>query len=104
MPKKKPVTFAAGDAVTWTSSYTVKRGTVVRVVPAGTYPQMGLLCDELRARSAYGGGSTRDHESYVVLVPQGTTGKAKPILYWPVASLLKPAGKAPARAGSRAAA
>ena len=84
--------FKAGDTVTWvsqaTGGHTRKTGTVVAVVPAGANPRVSELASKFNARSAYGGGVARSHQSYVVSVPQGTTGKARPVLYWPVVSLL----------------
>ena len=82
-----------GSRVRWTSqaggNTKEKVGTVVAVVSGG--PNSG---SEARAaidalvgrgthRSAFGGGWDRAGESYIVEVPQGTTGKAKPVLYWP---------------------
>ncbi|MFF3704728.1 MULTISPECIES: hypothetical protein [Pseudomonas] len=75
--------FKKGDRVTWLSSaggsWKEKTGIVVKVVKAGESPKVA------------GSGWPRDHESYVVEVPQGTTGKAKPRLYWPRATQLSPA-------------
>lgn len=89
-PMKK---LAAGDTVRWTSqaagSPTTKEGKIVRVVPAGAYPEMARLSQELYARSNYGGGGPRNQDSYVVLVPGGKTAKAKPVLYWPNPAALK---------------
>jgi len=67
--------FKKGDKVKWSSSaqgsWKEKTGVVVKVVRAGSEPNL------------VGSGWPRDHESYVVEVAQGTTGKAKPKLYWP---------------------
>jgi hypothetical protein len=92
--------FREGDMVTWTSqaggNTKTKVGTVVAVIPGGeaSYERARSAIDlRTRAgthRSAFGGGWSRPAESYVVEVPQGTTGRAKPVLYWPVASALRP--------------
>jgi hypothetical protein len=67
--------FKNGDKVKWSSSaqgsWKEKTGVVVTVVQAGVSPKL------------VGSGWPREHESYVVEVAQGTTGKAKPKLYWP---------------------
>ena len=93
--------FKIGSSVTWTSSAagSMKRktGTVVAVIKGGR-ESAGQARSEINRRvsagthrSAFGGGWHRPDESYVVEVPQGTTGKAKAVLYWPVASALQPA-------------
>jgi hypothetical protein len=94
--------FANGDDVSWKSQagggWATKTGTIVAVVNAKTQPKFDTLMRKHGARSNYGGGMRRDHESYIVLVPCGKTDKAKPILYWPRAAALskanskKPAG------------
>lgn len=103
---KTTMQFEAGDRVTWASQasggWTEKTGEVVKVVPPKAYSEVGRIAEELGARSAFGGGMPRDHESYVVKVQPGKTGNAKPVLYWPVVSKLRPARKEPARAGSYA--
>ena len=93
--------FKIGSGVTWTSqaggSTKTKVGTVVAVIPGGPKSAHSAISAINRLakggihRSAFGGGWDRPHESYVVEVPQGTSGRAKPVLYWPVASALKPA-------------
>jgi hypothetical protein len=87
-------TFSRDDIVTWTSSAAgsakTKTGKVVRVVPAGAMPRMNEVADLYDATNNYGGGSARDHVSYLVLVP-GATERSRQKLYWPVASLLRPA-------------
>lgn len=79
--------FAVGEKVTWLSQsrgyWRTKTGTVVRVIPANTL-------DYQAGRINHGSGK-RNHDSYIVEVPQGTTGKAKPKLYWPNVVLLKKA-------------
>lgn len=91
--------FKVGDAVQWTSSAqgstTSKTGVVVAVIPGGK-KSADAVRTQVRQRekthtSAFGYGNNRDHESYLVAVPQGTTGRAKPKLYWPVVSKLKSA-------------
>lgn len=94
-------TYKVGDAVQWTSqaggSTKTKVGKVIAVIQGGSNSAEranGEIKKRVRAgthRSAYGGGWARPDVSYVVEVPQGTTGRAKPILYWPVASALKSA-------------
>lgn len=91
--------FNVGDSVTWTSqaggNTKTKTGKVVAVIPGG--PSSGEQAGkEIRSRvragthrSAFGGGWARAEDSYVIEVPQGP--KAKPVLYWPVAKVLKPA-------------
>lgn len=92
MSKTIPL-ITLGSPVAWKSQanggYTTKSGHIVHVVKPGAMPNFAALAKKHGARSNYGGGSARDHESYVVLVPQGTTGKAKPLLYWPVVSGLR---------------
>ena len=82
-----------GAVVRWSSqaggNWQTKEGTVVKVVQPKTDPCMLELARSLKARSNWGGGGWRDHESYVVSVPGGKTAKAKPVLYWPVASKLQ---------------
>jgi hypothetical protein len=75
------MSFKKGETVTWKSSslgtWKEKTGTIVSVVKIGEAPDL------------MGSGWPRDHESYVVSVPQGSTGKAKPKLYWPRVSALR---------------
>lgn len=103
---KAAAQFKLGDRVMWQSQaaggWKEKTGTIIKVVLAGEEVVPRMLTSN-GARSAFGYGSPRNHESYIVSVPQGTTGKAKPVLYWPVVSKLRPARKEPARAGSHAA-
>lgn len=89
------VKFKVGDKVLWESqssgSRTTKEGTVYKVIPPGatpyineptllTFPYHKLLFD----------GMPRNHESYLVVVPGGKTSNAKPKLYWPRVSHLRP--------------
>lgn len=82
-----------GDKVAWYSmangSTTKKAGQIVSVVGAGEQPNVGGLAKKMNARTAYGWGSPRGHESYIVSVPQGKTANARPVLYWPVVSRLE---------------
>jgi hypothetical protein len=84
--------FKVGDNVKWSSQamggWKEKTGEVVQVVPAGGRVEPRALQSRLKARSALGYGSPRNHESYIVAVAGGTTDKAKPVLYWPVVSKL----------------
>jgi hypothetical protein len=86
--------FTYKDKVKWRSGaggrYTKKAGEVVVVVPPfAAPPHFSKLRDRYGAKDAYGGGSRRDHESYIVLVPH--PGKGKPTLYWPRVSGLEKA-------------
>lgn len=90
--KQEPVKFAVGDTVSWTSSAAgyskTKTGKIIAVVK-----KVRRGCDVAekfrnKARVVIGYGDARDHESYLVSVPQGTTGKAKPAIYHPVVSKL----------------
>jgi len=83
--------FEVGDKVTWSSqsggSHKRKEGIVVDVIPAKSYPNFVRLNDKHNSRDVYGGGSHRDHESYVILVPHSGNGKG--VLYWPRVSALE---------------
>lgn len=89
--------FKVGDSVKWSSSAqgstTTKTGTVIAVIPGGKKSadtvRKQVQKREKTRNSAFGYGGDRDHESYLVAVPQGTTGRAKPKLYWPVVSKLQ---------------
>lgn len=91
--------FNVGDQVTWTSqaggSTKTKTGRVVAVIEGGRSSAERAdaeIKSRVRAgthRSAYGGGWARPDVSYVVEVPQGATARAKPVLYWPIASKLQ---------------
>ncbi len=76
--------FKKGDRVTWSSSAngnTVqKTGLVIEVVPAGS----------LVTTNGFG-FATRDHESYIVTVPQPASkrGPRPDKLYWPRAAALR---------------
>jgi hypothetical protein len=82
------ITFSLGDNVTWTSqaagSITDKKGMVVAIVQRGNDPMKfhrNVMKTYAKSRLALGGGTPRDHESYLVDVD----GK----LYWPRVSGLK---------------
>ncbi len=70
-----------GDLVEWSSQsqghLTLKRGTVIAVVPPDVRPD-GCLPDGFTCASGSGFGAPRRHESYLVQVE----GKGKR-LYWP---------------------
>ena len=76
--------FKLGDKVEWASqsggSLKVKRGEVVKVVAPKTRPNFMALDALHNSRNVYGGGSPRNHESYIVKVQEGNR---KPVLYWP---------------------
>ena len=86
--------YKVGDKVTWKSQASgrtkSKTGVVVAVIPSGTnfIAYENDLLNEYKCRSAYGGGSRRNHESYAVLVPNGS---GKGVLYWPRVSALSAA-------------
>ncbi|WP_321146165.1 hypothetical protein [Providencia alcalifaciens] len=87
--------FAVGDEVIWTSqaqSYErEKTGTVVAVLkPHARFTNKHQESFPDLFKSS-GVGYPRDEVSYVVRVPQGKTGKAKPKHYWPRTSALKAA-------------
>ena len=83
--------FKHGDEVRWTSqsSGTVKekRGRIVCVVNAGQH--VGNLvytaCGHYDAKSEWGCGLCRGHESYLVLTVDGNRRR----IYWPRVSALK---------------
>ncbi len=86
--------FKVGDKVEWESqavaSWTIKRGKVVAVVPAGRFPTDILTAINKFWKTMFDWPTlTRNHESYLVEVPGGKTSKAMPKLYWPHASKLK---------------
>lgn len=91
--------FVVCDVVRWSSQAaggaTTKDGEIVLVVPPGAEGAQAVtryIDQRVRAgthRSAFGGGSGRDTESYVVEVRVGKSMRAKPVLYWPVARLLE---------------
>lgn len=83
--------FKVGDAVTWVSSSagstTRKTGRVVAVLPAGMNPTRAIEPFRRSHTIKWGGGTARDHVSYLVEVP-GASARAKPSLYWPVVNYL----------------
>ncbi|MDY6957927.1 MAG: hypothetical protein SVK08_02100 [Halobacteriota archaeon] len=86
--------YKIGSKVTWVSSSSGvgkrKTGEVIHIVPPNKDP--GSVVDDLMvklgSRSAYGGGRSRDHESYLVLVPGKKKGHS-PIIYWPKVKYIK---------------
>ncbi len=82
--------YNIGEIVEWKSqangSVKLKRGEIVEIITPGRSCNLVWLAKKHNAKSAYGGGIVRDHESYAVLVP----GKKdrKPTLYWPRVSKL----------------
>lgn len=85
--------FKVGDKVTWTSQASgfakEKTGTIVMIVPENTYflkIEKELQNLGKKFSSKYGGGFSRDHESYAVFVPT-PSGKSNH-LYWPVVDKL----------------
>jgi hypothetical protein len=91
--------FKFGDKVEWSSqargSEKKKKGIIVEVVPAGTWPSKTL--DRLRGsvssikvryRVMFDGGLPRKSDSYLVAVPPKTS-RGKPFLYWPRTSALR---------------
>lgn len=91
MSKKVLPQFKLGDTVRWSShggwvgkvTHREKIGEVVAVVQPGVCPsrQLGVLVEKHGAKSMWGGGFARAHESYIVLVDRGPG--RKPDLYWP---------------------
>ena len=81
----KEVYWESGAGYGWTR----KRGKIVAVIPAGIDPTSAVMSalKEHGARSAFGGGRARGHDSYLVLVPHH--GKGKPTIYWPLVSSLR---------------
>lgn len=93
--KKEPVKFKVGDRVKWGSGaghgWTEKIGVVLLVVEPRVHPGE-FIANKVKAGThltKYGGGLGRDHESYVVEVSVGKTGKAKKVLYWPRVSAME---------------
>lgn len=76
--------FKVGDIVQWSSQagayWKSKIGVITQVVPAQELPTP--------LPKHYGGGSWRNHESYVV--DCRASERHKPNTYWPVVSKLKP--------------
>jgi hypothetical protein len=82
--------FQIGDLVAWDSqsqgSWKEKRGTIVAILPAMTWPHEGLASIPLPARLMFDGKFPRDHESYFVAVKPSERSIYR--IYWPrVASL-----------------
>ena len=81
--------FLVGQAVTWISqargNWTTKMGLVCQIVPPGKKPDLRYT----NLHRGSGCGSSRNHESYVVV--DGST------YYWPRVSHLKPMKHDPTR-------
>ena len=84
-----------GSGVTWKSQSrgfkTVKRGTIVAVVPAGQTGAGVFMKRSLAKKysgSALGTGAFRKAKSYLVMVPAAKKSKAKARVYWPLAGKL----------------
>lgn len=83
-----------GDKVKWSSQAqgceTTKEGKVVGIVKEKTDPLQIFTPLEQTGNytSAYGGGMSRNHKSYIIAV-KGKTDKSKEKLYWPNVSKLK---------------
>lgn len=79
--------FKLGDEVSWESQanggMTKKIGNVVEVIPAGVPVSMSIF------KTLSGGGSPRNHESYVVCVGAKPGSRAQPKYYWPRVSALR---------------
>ena len=88
-------TFKIGDKVKWQSQanggWTEKKGIIIAVVPIKGKPA-DVLPDyagsKYRTTIDPRSLGCRQHQSYVVLV-DGKTDKATPIMYWPVVSRLQ---------------
>lgn len=87
----KGKTFQVGDEVRWLvkNGMVTHRGEIVAIVPAMEGPRVAIarLVTRHNAISKYGGGSWRDHQSYVVLECRGEG--IKPRVYWPRVSTLR---------------
>ncbi len=79
--------YKLGDRVTWTSqaqgSSKTKTGTVVEVVPKGGRPNRDKFPSLYKDA---GVGFSREHESYVVSVPNKRSGVK---IYWPLVKNLR---------------
>lgn len=90
--------FKIGDKVEWTSqaggNWKVKRGEIVLVEKAGAIVHVNKN-NRWNAKLRFAFGSfSRDHESYLVLVPHpGKSGKGKPSIYWPIVKNLEKVSK-----------
>lgn len=97
----KRLKLKVGDPVHWRSqaggNWKAKAGVVVKVVPAFTPPGFSskkFLNDVLHD----GGGSYRNHESYIVAV---TVTKKRRHIYWPVVSQLRCLRERPQQKGTK---
>lgn len=85
--------FMIGDRVQWSSqaqgTHLKKWGTVVQIIPEQSVPDLsGFPFREFGCPSF---GLGRKGESYLVRADVKIGSKARPKLYWPVASLLRQA-------------
>lgn len=88
-----------GDKVTWASQAgghtTVKNGVIVEVIKAHeNVVDNGVInsvVHKYNARPKISTAYSRDHDSYLVLVPQ--EGSRKPLLYWPLVKYLRKTGR-----------
>lgn len=82
--------FKVGDKVQWSSQAAghtkTKEGIVARIVPVGTEPWKIINGSELEPMSRQFDGTSRNHESCLVVVTGPRGGKN---LYWPRVSSLK---------------
>lgn len=85
--------FKPGDKVKWASQSAgitkEKTGEIVLVIPKWSRPDCVFLEEDFpdcNTTAMKNPGFSRDHESYIVRVPSGTTAKDK--LYWPRVSKL----------------
>lgn len=90
------VVFKLGDSVTWDSqaggSFREKTGVIVEVIPPKGKFSNAIREKYLDLFKGAGVGFPRPEVSYIVAVPQGKTGKAKPKHYWPRTSALRLSG------------
>jgi hypothetical protein len=79
-----------GDKVRWTSQSSgivkEKLGLIVAVVKPNQIPPVTETAERYAARSLYGGGAVRRHESYLVLTNEGNS---RYRIYWPRVSALE---------------
>ena len=85
--------FNRGDKVKWSSqsmgNHVKKAGVIVAVIPPIVKPDITQYVSDHSVQFTNPG--YRDKESYLISVAPKEGSKARPKLYWPVASLLKKA-------------
>ena len=85
--------FSVNDKVKWTSqsmgNHVKKVGTIVEVVQANS--RFNVLPYLVGHSIMFTNPGWRDKVSYLVSVPPKAGSKARPKLYWPIATLLKKA-------------